>query len=366
MTTPSLLDVEDLRTWFFAGDRIAPAVDGVSFRVAAGETLCIVGESGSGKSVTALSLMGLVPSPPGRVVSGRVRLEGRELRTLSERELRRVRGRDIAMIFQDPMSSLNPVLRVGDQVAEALELHLGLYGPPARERVVALFRQVGIPAPEERVDAFPHQLSGGMKQRVMIAMALACEPKLLIADEPTTALDVTIQAQILDLLRALQAQRQMGMILITHDLGVVAEIADTVAVMYAGTIVEHASVYDLFDHPKHPYTKGLFASLPSASMERGSRLQTIDGMVPSAFEFPTGCRFRTRCPYARPRCAHEVPTLREHGDAHTVACHFTEAIAEGVHEKTGPLIDAQVVRPRLDLAGNPAPPPSASPEGDRS
>lgn len=348
-----LLRVESLHTWFFTEDRVAPAVDGLSFELEAGRTLCFVGESGCGKSVTALSLMDLVPSPPGRIVSGEVWLSGKNLRALSARDMRKVRGRDMAMIFQEPMSSLNPVMRVGDQVAEALELHLEMSPKDARERTIQLFKQVGISSAEMRVDSYPHEMSGGMKQRVMIAMALACEPRLLIADEPTTALDVTIQAQILELLRSLQARYGMGMLMITHDLGVVAEVADDVAVMYAGKIVEYTSVYSLFDNPKHPYTLGLFASLPSVGSERGARLQVIEGMVPSPEQFPTGCRFRTRCPFATEHCAQESPELRNVADGHAVACHYAEDIASGNKARTGPLDDHRVVRRRLGADGKP-------------
>lgn len=348
-----ILDVKDLRTWFFTEDGIAPALDGVSFGVEAGKTLCFVGESGCGKSVTALSVMDLIPSPPGRIVSGEVWWNGRDLRRLNARKMRQIRGREMAMIFQEPMSSLNPVLRVGDQVAEALLLHLDLSPADARERTLELFRQVGLSAPETRIDAYPHELSGGMKQRIMIAMALACEPQLLIADEPTTALDVTIQAQILNLLRDLQQRLGMAMLMITHDLGVVAEIADDVAVMYAGKIVERCSVYDLFDHPKHPYTLGLFASLPSIGGREGHRLEVIEGMVPSPEQFPSGCRFRTRCPFATDRCAQEEPALRDVHDGHFVACHYAEAIAHNEKSRSGPNHSPRVVRKQLDAKGRP-------------
>lgn len=358
-TTPTpVLRVQNLHTWFFTGERIAPAVDDVSFSVESGKTLCFVGESGCGKSVTALSVMDLIPSPPGRIVGGEVWFKDQDLRKLKPREMRKIRGRDIAMIFQEPMSSLNPVLRVGDQVAEALSLHLDLSPSQARERTLELFRQVGLSSPEVRIDAYPHELSGGMKQRIMIAMALACEPQLLIADEPTTALDVTIQAQILELLRTLQAKYGMAMLMITHDLGVVAEIADDVAVMYAGKIVERTNVYALFDAPKHPYTLGLFASLPSIGGRKGDRLEVIEGMVPSPDQFPTGCRFRTRCPFATARCADEEPALRDVGEGHFVACHYAESIAAEEKERTGPNHDPRVVRRILDRSGQPADAPS--------
>lgn len=353
MSPSPILRVEGLHTWFFTGDRIAPAVDDVSFTVEAGKTLCFVGESGCGKSVTALSVMDLIPSPPGRIVAGSVWFQGRDLRTLRPREMRKIRGRDMAMIFQEPMSSLNPVLRVGDQVAEALSLHLNLSASEARARTIELFHHVGMSSPEMRVDAYPHELSGGMKQRVMIAMALACEPKLLIADEPTTALDVTIQAQILELLRSLQRTHHMAMLMITHDLGVVAEIADDVAVMYAGKIVERCSVYDLFDAPKHPYTLGLFASLPSIGRRKEGRLEVIDGMVPSPEQFPTGCRFRTRCPYATAQCADVEPALQDLGSGHWVACHYAREIAAGSKARTGPNQDPRIAVRTLSAEGEP-------------
>lgn len=357
MNTPSktspILRVNGLHTWFFTEDRVAPAVDNVSFAVEAGKTLCFVGESGCGKSVTALSIMDLIPSPPGRIVGGEIWFKDRDLRTLKPREMRRIRGRDIAMIFQEPMSSLNPVLRVGDQVGEALSLHLDLTPTEARARTLELFRHVGLSSPEVRIDAYPHELSGGMKQRIMIAMALACEPQLLIADEPTTALDVTIQAQILELLRTLQARHGMAMLMITHDLGVVAEVADDVAVMYAGKIVERSSVYALFDAPKHPYTLGLFASLPSISARTGDRLEVIEGMVPSPDQFPTGCRFRTRCPYATAQCAEQEPTLRDVGHGQYVACHYAERIAAREKERTGPNLDPRIARRVVDRTGKP-------------
>lgn len=353
-SSSSILRVEGLHTWFFTDDRVAPAVDNISFSVDAGKTLCFVGESGCGKSVTALSVMDLIPSPPGRIVAGQVWFQGRDLRTLSRRALRKIRGRDMAMIFQEPMSSLNPVLRVGDQVGEALSLHLNLSASEARARTIELFHHVGMSSPEVRVDAYPHELSGGMKQRVMIAMALACEPKLLIADEPTTALDVTIQAQILELLRSLQRTHQMAMLMITHDLGVVAEIADDVAVMYAGKIVERCSVYDLFDTPKHPYTLGLFASLPSIGGRKGDRLEVIEGMVPSPDQFPTGCRFRTRCPFATAQCADHEPALRDVGIEHWVACHYAEDIAANSKPRTGPNQDPRIVVRTLNADGAPS------------
>ena len=315
-----LLDVRELTVAFpgrtgagGAGDAAdaAPlrAVAGVSFAIEPGHTLCLVGESGCGKSMTALALLRLVPEP-GRIASGSVRLEGRELLTLPEQDMRGVRGRSISMIFQEPMTSLNPVFRVGEQIAEGLRLHLGLSRSEAAARAVDLLRQVGIPSPELRARDFPHQMSGGMRQRVMIAMALACDPRLLIADEPTTALDVTIQRQILRLMRELAARRGASVLLITHDLGVVAETADHVAVMYAGRIMEYAPVGEFFARPLHPYAVGLMHSVPQAvSGPRADRLSAIPGTVPPLWALPTGCTFRDRCPHAFARCGKEEPPL---------------------------------------------------------
>jgi peptide/nickel transport system ATP-binding protein len=301
------------------------AVDDVSFSIPPGGTLGVVGESGCGKSVTALSIMRLVPEPPGKVVGGEVRFKGQDLLALPEGEMRRIRGNKLSMIFQEPMTSLNPVYTVGEQIGETVRLHQGLDRRQARERAVEMLRQVGIPAPEQRVDAYPHQLSGGMRQRVMIAMALACNPELVIADEPTTALDVTIQAQILDLLKRLQAGRGMAVMLITHDLGVVAESCDAVVVMYAGRVVEQAPVRALFSRPAHPYTAGLLRSIPSFhAVEAGEgrqRLKTIPGMVPSLRRLPVGCRFRERCDRALEVCARVDPPLELKRDGQHAACH---------------------------------------------
>jgi oligopeptide/dipeptide ABC transporter ATP-binding protein len=304
-----LLRVKDLVTSFRTDEGELRAVDGVSFEVAEGKTLGVVGESGCGKSVTSLSIMRLVPSPPGRVAAGSIELDGRNLLTLSEREMRSIRGNRISMIFQEPMTSLNPVYTVGAQIVEAVRLHQNKSRREARQRAVEMLRLVGIPSPESNADAYPHQLSGGMRQRVMIAMALACEPKLLIADEPTTALDVTIQAQILELLRKLQEQLKMSIILITHDLGVVAEHADDVIVMYAGKVVESASVEQLFAHPKHPYTRGLLESVPRLQRSRTRRLPTIEGMVPDLRDLPSGCRFADRCGFVVDACREKEPEL---------------------------------------------------------
>ena len=320
-----LLRVDGLRTYFRGEEGIAKAVDGVSFDLLAGETLGVVGESGCGKSVTAMSIMRLVPDPPGFVAGGSIRFAGRELLELPMEEFRRVRGNEIAMIFQEPMTALNPVYRVGEQIAEAVRLHQGLDKDGARRRAIEMLELVKIPSPEERVDDYPHQMSGGMRQRVMIAMAMSCSPSLLIADEPTTALDVTVQAQILDLIRGLQKETGMSVLLITHDLGVVAEVSDHVAVMYAGKVVEYAPVRALFARPRHPYTIGLLKSLPDLAAP-GERLHTIEGTVPSAFRFPSGCRFRTRCPLATSHCAEVEPMLEavEDEGEHRVACHFSE------------------------------------------
>jgi oligopeptide/dipeptide ABC transporter ATP-binding protein len=318
-----LLRVRDLRTYFVTdqGGGTARAVDGVSFDLHAGETLGLVGESGCGKTVTSLSILRLIPEPPGHIRPGSyIEFEGRNLLTLAAKDLRAVRGNRIAMIFQEPMTSLNPVLTIGDQVAEAAIVHQRLSGAAGRARAIEMLRQVGIPDPEERVDHYPHQLSGGMRQRVMIAMALICHPQILIADEPTTALDVTIQAQILELLSRLQQQLGMAVLLITHDLGVVAGSADRVVVMYAGQVVESAPTRTLFARPGHPYTEGLMASIPRLDRPR-ERLHSIPGSVPAATAWPAGCRFHPRCPYAWDKCRTEEPPLLETGaDGQAARC----------------------------------------------
>ncbi len=319
-----LLRVEGLRTHFFTRDGVVRAVDGVSFDVNPGETLAIVGESGCGKSVTSLSILRLLPSPPARIVAGKIEFAGRNLAELPEREMRRIRGNEISMIFQEPMTSLNPVLTIGRQITETLRLHRGLDGAQALERAIESLRKVRIPEPERRVKQYPHELSGGMRQRVMIAMALACGPRLLIADEPTTALDVTIQAQILELMRTLREETGASIVLITHDLGVVAEMAHRVVVMYAGRKVEEAAVADIFERPLHPYTRGLLGSMPhlgdSLAQERRLRLVEIPGMVPSLREEVPGCLFAPRCPHAKPRCHAEVPPLMDYAPGHSAAC----------------------------------------------
>jgi len=320
-----LLRIEGLRTYFATDDGLALAVDGIDLTLREGETLGLVGESGSGKSVTALSILRLLPVPPAQYAGGRILFRGRDLLALDDEAMRAVRGNDIAMIFQEPMTALNPVFTVGDQIMETVRLHRGYDAKRAREHALEMLQRVGISSPERRLDEYPHQLSGGMRQRVMIAIAMSCDPALLIADEPTTALDVTIQAQILDLILELQAREGMSVLLITHDLGIVAETAHRVAVLYAGKVVEYATTADLFAAPRHPYTIGLLRSLPELA-EDGAPLATIPGVVPSATRFPSGCRFRTRCSLASRRCAEEEPLLVT-TDEHAVACHHTEEAA---------------------------------------
>ena len=334
MTEP-LLELRDLRTHFHTEDGIVRAVDGVSFELHAGQTLALVGESGSGKSVTSLSILRLLPKPHGRIVGGAIRFRGRDLLALSEGEMRRLRGREIAMIFQEPMTSLNPVFSCGDQIAEVLELHEKLPRSQARARAVELLQLVGIPEPAQRAREYPHQLSGGMRQRVMIAMALACKPAILIADEPTTALDVTIQAQILELLQRLRRELGMAVLFITHDLGVVAETAERVAVMYAGQVVEYGDVVPLFAGPGHPYTAGLLASLPRLG-GRSDRLRVIPGGVPDPAHFPEGCRFHPRCPIVQERCRRELPELETQPDGRRVRCWRAREIAAGTVDPAAP------------------------------
>jgi oligopeptide/dipeptide ABC transporter ATP-binding protein len=314
-----LLEVEDLRTYFFLDEGTAKAVDGVSFEVDKGETLGLVGESGCGKSVSALSIMRLIPDPPGKIVGGRITLRGKNVLELNEDQVRDIRGNEVSMIFQEPMTSLNPVFTCGSQIEEAVMLHQKVSKSEAREKAIEMLRLVGIPAPEQRVREYPHQLSGGMRQRVMIAMALSCHPSLLLADEPTTALDVTIQAQILELLEHLQREFHMAVIMITHDLGVIAEVADRVAVMYAGKIVEYASAKEIFNLPRHPYTQGLLKSIPKLTESR-ERLAVIPGVVPNPLEFPPGCKFNPRCPLVIAECRDAEPDLRELTPGHWVRC----------------------------------------------
>ncbi|ACL69251.1 ABC transporter ATP-binding protein [Halothermothrix orenii] len=327
MAREKLIDVNNLKTYFYTEQGVSKAVDGVDFEIYPGETLGLVGESGCGKSVTSLSIMGLIPNPPGKIVDGEILFNGKDLTKLSYEELRQIRGNDISMIFQEPMTSLNPVFTVGDQISEAILIHEDVTKEEAMDRAVEMLRKVGIPLPEQRVNEYPHQLSGGMRQRVMIAMALACNPKLLIADEPTTALDVTIQAQILDLINELKEKYQMSIMMITHDLGVIAEISDRVAVMYAGKIVEYTDVKTLFEDPKHPYTWGLINSIPKMN-EEVERLVTIPGIVPSPYDLPTGCSYNTRCPLADEKCRSEEPVMEEIAEGHKVRCWHYERVAE--------------------------------------
>ncbi len=324
-----LLSVRDLRTWFHTDAGVVKAVDGVSFDIHRGEVLAIVGESGSGKSVTAMSLLGLVPSPPGRIESGQVLWKGRDLVGLPEHELRQVRGDEIAVVFQDPMSSLNPVHTVGRQIAEMVRLHRKVSRKQAMDRAIEMMELVGIPQARRRAGSYPHEFSGGMRQRVMIAMALSCEPDLLIADEPTTALDVTIQAQVLEVLQETKERTSSAILLITHDLGVVAGMADHVLVMYAGKTVEYGSAADIFYRTRHPYTLGLLASLPRVDEKDASiRLHPIDGTPPSLIHVPPGCSFHPRCPFSRPeRCTTEEPPLAG-ATGHRAACHFAEEMAD--------------------------------------
>ncbi len=315
-----LLKVEDLKTYFYMYDGVVKAVDGVSFHLNEGETLGIVGESGSGKSVSLLTVMGLIPRPPARVVSGRVLFQGRDLFKLNNEEMRRIRGKSSSMIFQDPMTSLNPVLTIGRQISEALELHLGMSRGDGRRRTVELLEMVGLPEASQRLGDYPHQFSGGMRQRVMIAMALSCNPKLVIADEPTTALDVTIQAQILYLLKDLTSQLGTSVVLITHNFGLVAGFVDRVMVMYAGLVMEEARTKELFQNPRHPYTQGLFRSLPRLD-ELDERLVPIKGLPPDLRYTPEGCPFNTRCPHVVEKCQRRPP-LRPIGDEHAILCWF--------------------------------------------
>jgi peptide/nickel transport system ATP-binding protein len=327
VTEAPLLRIEDLSVIFRTGAGLVRAVDGAGFEVRRGETLAVVGESGCGKSVTALAVLGLLPKPPAEIARGSIRFQGEELLNASPERLRRLRGNEISMIFQEPMTSLNPVFTVGDQIAEGLVLHRGLDTEEARLEAIELLERVRIPAPEQRLDEYPHQLSGGMRQRVMIAMALACRPKLLIADEPTTALDVTVQAQILELMLELKRDLGMAILLITHDLGVVAETAERVVVMYAGNVAERANTVPLFERPRHPYTAGLFLSLPRLE-DDGKRLRPIEGSVPDPLHPPRGCRFHPRCPFAFDRCREEVPSLVERAPSgspsHQSACFYVD------------------------------------------
>ncbi|MFW6381021.1 MAG: ABC transporter ATP-binding protein [Bacillota bacterium] len=319
MQKEKLIKVNNLKTHFFTEEGVVKAVDGVDFEIYPGETLGLVGESGCGKSVTSLSIMRLVESPPGQIVEGSIMFDGKDLTKLKQKQMRKIRGNDISMIFQEPMTSLNPVYTVGDQISEAIMIHRDVNRKQAMNQSVEMLKRVGIPLPEQRVDEYPHQLSGGMRQRVMIAMALACDPRLLIADEPTTALDVTIQAQILDLMEGLKDRFGMAIMMITHDLGVIAEITDRVAVMYAGKIVEYTDVKTLFADPGHPYTWGLMHSIPKLH-EEVKRLEAIPGNVPNPLDFPEGCKYNTRCLLADDKCRQEEPPIEEIAEGHEVRC----------------------------------------------
>lgn len=322
MSKQVLLDVQDLKTYFYTENGVVPSVDGVSFQINKGETVGIVGESGSGKSVTSLSIMGLL-SKPGKIVGGKIQFDGQDLVSLSQREMRRIRGNEISMIFQEPLTSLNPVFTVGFQIAEAIRLHQKANKAEAKEKTIELLKKVGIPRPDKVYSSYPHALSGGMRQRVMIAMALSCNPKLLIADEPTTALDVTIQAQILHLMKQLIRDYGTSIIMITHDLGVVAEMVDRVIVMYAGQVVEQTDVFTLFSQPRHPYTLGLLKSTPKIH-ELKAELESIEGTVPNPSNMPKGCRFAPRCPYAMDKCVKDVPRLEVLNPGHQVRCWLHE------------------------------------------
>jgi len=314
-----MLSVQDLKVYFFSDERVARAVDGVSYEVGKGETVCLVGESGCGKTVSALAILRILPQPPGKIMGGRILFDGQNLFNLDDEEMQKIRGKRIAMIFQEPMTSLNPVFTIGDQIGEAMVIHEKLDMEELRQRCIQLLKDVGIPSPEERLKDYPHQLSGGQRQRVMIAMALACNPDLVIADEPTTALDVTIQAQILNLFRELKRKRDMSLLYITHDLGVVSKIADRVYVMYAGVIAEQGTAVHIFRDPRHPYTQALLASLPSRA-KRGRTLHSIPGTVPNPAYKPAGCPFHPRCPHAIDFCRTQYPPLCDYGGGHLSRC----------------------------------------------
>ncbi|MCP4266361.1 MAG: ABC transporter ATP-binding protein [Candidatus Brocadiaceae bacterium] len=318
-----VLEVKNLRTYFHTDEGVIPAVDGVDFTLTKGKTLCVVGESGCGKSVTAFSVMRLIPMPPGKVESGEILYNGKNIVKLTENEMRGIRGNEIAMIFQEPMTSLNPVYTIGNQIVEAIVLHQKVKPKEARQRAIKMLEKVGLPDPQKRIDEYPHQMSGGMKQRVMIAMALSCNPEILIADEPTTALDVTIQAQILDLLKQLKETEGMSIMLITHDLAVVSEVADEVLVMYASKVVENAGVDDIFNDPKHPYTQGLIKAIPKLG-NRVERLNEIPGQVPRPQNYPEGCHFAERCPRVMDICHEKDPGMTEVGSGHLVSCFIYE------------------------------------------
>uniref|UniRef100_A0A832ID99 ABC transporter ATP-binding protein n=2 Tax=Pseudothermotoga TaxID=1643951 RepID=A0A832ID99_9THEM len=336
MEKKPVLSVKNLKTYFYTEDGIVKAVDGVDFDVYQGETLGIVGESGCGKSVTALSILRILDEK-GKIVEGQVLLDGVDLTKIEEQEMRKIRGKDIAIIFQEPMVALNPVFTIGNQIMEAIMLHQKVDEKTARNMAIELLRKVGIPEPEKRIDQYPHELSGGMRQRAMIAMALSCKPKVLIADEPTTALDVTIQAQIMELMKELQREYGMAIMLITHDLGLIAENADRVVVMYAGKVVEYADVKTLFNDPKHPYTWGLLHAIPRLDIEQ-TRLYNIPGVVPDPLHFPSGCKFHPRCEFKEERCTREEPQLIEVDQNHTVRCFFWQKVDEAKKRKVGEFV----------------------------
>jgi oligopeptide transport system ATP-binding protein len=360
-----LLEVDDLQVEFRTREGVSRAINGVSFDLHEGETLAILGESGSGKSVTAQAVMGILDTPPGHITGGEVRYCGQDILALGEEDRRQVRGPEISMVFQDALSSLNPVFTVGWQIGEMFRKHRGMNRSDAQEQAVRLMERVQIPGARQRVKAYPHQFSGGMRQRIMIAMAIALDPAVLIADEPTTALDVTVQAQIMDLLKELQEERRMGLILITHDLGVVADVADRIAVMYAGRIVEHADVFDLYARPAHPYSKGLLESIPRLD-QKGLELAAIGGLPPNLMRIPAGCSFNPRCRYAQDVCRVDPPpALREVGHTRRSACHFAEDVLAGAAEQTKPEVGGEV---RPDAVGtspdqSPAEQPARAAEG---
>ncbi len=326
----TLLEVKDLKTHFFTLDGVVKAVDGVSYELNEGETLGLVGESGCGKSVSALSVMRLIPDPPGKIVNGEILLDGEDILKIGMEEMRRVRGAKIAMVFQEPMTSLNPVLTVERQLTETLQLHMGMGKQESQRESVNLLTRVGIPDPEIRIKQYPHQFSGGMRQRVMIAMALSCNPRLIIADEPTTALDVTIQAQILDLMKSLTTEFGVALIVITHNLGVVARYADRVNIMYAGKVIERGEAREIYANPRHPYTVGLLRSVPRLDLPRRAKLDPIEGQPPDLINLPQGCAFRERCRWAIDKCATDMPELVEVGDNHLSACFRPEELGPGV------------------------------------
>jgi oligopeptide/dipeptide ABC transporter ATP-binding protein len=352
---PNLLEVKDLKTYFYTYEGVVKAVDGVSYELEEGETLGLVGESGCGKSVSALSVMRLIPDPPGRIVNGEIQFEDEDILKIDMDDMRRIRGGKIAMVFQEPMTSLNPVLTVEKQLAETLELHKGMTKAEARREGEDLLARVGIPDPDKRIKQYPHQFSGGMRQRVMIAMALSCNPKLIIADEPTTALDVTIQAQILELMKSLTTEFGVALIVITHNLGVVARYADRMNIMYAGRIIERGSAREIYANPRHPYTVGLLRSVPRLDLPRRTRLDPIEGQPPDLVNLPVGCSFRARCRWAIDKCALEAPELAPIGEGHLSACWRADELGDLIKE----LVEAEAREYGTDIEPTPAPEPVA-------